>query len=1072
MLQDGRRGCRARSTDHAASAALPILLIALLGTRCTGGGAGPCGADLSPCAGGVCLAGRCEPGTGDADADGLSNADEVVASTDPRNWDTDGDGVADGEEVGPDTAHPRDTDGDGVPDALESARQDSDRDCVPDQADERDDDPHPPADLVTKVNCSRKGVCGAAFALVSSRCDGGAASCDYSLVPGYQGVEDRCDWEDNDCDGQTDEGFALEGIPVGMACPGRGECGPGVVECMEDGTGTRCSTLPGGSLDASVPETCNGRDDDCDGMTDDGMALDGGVLGGPCRAAGTCGAGTVECAPDGGVTCSSGPGGSEDRSAPEVCNGQDDDCDGQTDDDVPVEGNPLDHCKPVGVCATHADKVRLACRDGRPACDFSGVPGYSGKAEALCDGKDDDCDGLQDEDFTWVDGLGGTGAVGQPCGVGACVGGTVACAADGLSAVCSTSGLAKPEECNEADDDCDGFADDGWPKVFALPPILLDPGVPPPRARAALAGCPGGDSLYLYGGVGRIGASGEATDVLGDFWRYDLKAHRFVPIPGPTPGGRSGATLVCDAEGARLFLVAGLPEGSGAAGLWSFSLDFLDWAPIEASVPARGSVGAVFDPDGRTLLVVRADAPEAVVVTVDAPSATPVPVDLPFRRDPAFAGAAGSLFLSGGRDEGGEVRGDLFRVGADGAVSLVGSGLPARARHALAALSDGSLLLVGGEGPDGTPAQEAFLIRPDTGVAQPVGVPLQLPPLLDPALVTTGNGAFLHSGLTPEGRGFRKVLRFDEASGQWTTDLLDATPGPRAGGTLAVLRSRATAFLLGGFAVDVAASFAVNEVWSLGLLDGQFRRLQTEGATPTLIRGAAAADEASGTVFVFGGLDRPPGPDARATATFWRLDPAALVVESLPTAGGPSSRSGHTMVAAGSSGPLIVYGGSEGDTTLGDVWAWTPAASWFPLDAIPHPRSGHAAFWDTALRRMVVVAGDPGGDVAAFDPISRTWTPLVQHPLLLDAGGAAFFDPDSRLLLYLPSSGNEVLQVVLPLDAVPTWSVSKLSVVSFETLSAYDPLGRRALFYGGTEPGGRTLSAAWSLTQTCPGRSK
>ncbi len=1072
MLQGGTTGRGPRWPDVAALTNLAIWLIAVGGIRCGGSGATPCGADLSPCPGGVCLAGRCEPGTGDLDSDGLSNADEVAVGTDPRNWDTDGDGVADGEEVGPDAAHPRDTDGDGLPDVFESARADADRDCVPDQMDGHDDDPHPPADLVTQVNCSRQGVCGAAFALVSSHCEDGVASCDYSLIPGYQEVEDRCDGLDNDCDGQTDGGFALEGIPVGMACPGRGECGPGVVECTEDGTATRCSTWPGGSRDQSVAEVCNGRDDDCDGASDNGLTLDGRGLGEPCVASGTCGPGAVECAPDGNVVCSSGPGGSEDRSAPEVCNGQDDDCDGLTDEDVVVEGNPLDHCKPVGVCATRADKVRLVCQGGTPACDFSGVPGYSGKTEGLCDGKDDDCDGFLDEDFGWADGFGATRTVGQTCGMGACTGGVVVCASDGGSATCSTSGLATPEVCNEADDDCDGDVDDGWPKVFASVPTLLDAGVPPPRTRAALAGCPGGDSLYLYGGVGRIGPSGEALEVLGDFWRYDLKSHRFVPIPGPTPGGRSGATLVCDAGGARLFLVAGVPAGSGFGGLWSFSLDFLDWAPVGVGVPATGSVGATFDPDRGTILVVRADAPEAVVVAVDDPSATPVPVDLPVRRDPAFAGATGSLFVSGGRDDGGEVRGDLFRVDPDGAVVLVGSDLPPRARHALAALADGSLLMVGGEGPDGTATQEAFLIRSDTGVAQPVGAPPQLPPLVDSVLAASGDAAFLHGGLTPKGRGFRKVLRYDAGSGQWTTDSLDVTPGPHAGGTLAVLRSRGTAYLVGGYATDLAATFPVGEVWSWSLLDEQFGRLQTEGEAVTLIRGAAASDEVRGVVYLFGGLDRPPGPDAIETATFQRLDPAVPVVESLPVAGGPSPRSGHTMIAAGSSGMLIVHGGRLGETVLGDVWGWTEAASWFPLDAIPHPRTGHAAFWDGALRRMVVVAGDPGGDLATFDPVSRTWTSLVQHPLLADAGGAAFFDPDSRLLLYVPSSGKEALQVVLPLEAGPTWSVLPLSVVSFESLSAYDPLLRRALFFGGTVPGGRTLSTWWALTQTCPGGSK
>jgi len=64
----------------------------------------------------------------DRDADGLTNAEERLAGTDPGVPDSDGDGFVDGDEVGPDPAAPLDTDGDGTIDALDP---DDDGDGIP-----------------------------------------------------------------------------------------------------------------------------------------------------------------------------------------------------------------------------------------------------------------------------------------------------------------------------------------------------------------------------------------------------------------------------------------------------------------------------------------------------------------------------------------------------------------------------------------------------------------------------------------------------------------------------------------------------------------------------------------------------------------------------------------------------------------------------------------------------------------------------------------------------------------------------------------------------------------------------
>ena len=87
----------------------------------------------------------------------------------------------------------------------------------------------------------------------------------------------------------------------------------------------------------------------------------------------------------------------------ETCNGEDDDCDGLTDADDADDllANDLQPCdEQLGVCAG-ASKPAAACMDGVwTACVAADYPeGYEEGAETLLDGQDNDCDGATDEDF-------------------------------------------------------------------------------------------------------------------------------------------------------------------------------------------------------------------------------------------------------------------------------------------------------------------------------------------------------------------------------------------------------------------------------------------------------------------------------------------------------------------------------------------------------------------------------------------------------------------------------------------------------------------------------------------------
>ena len=161
-------------------------------------------------------------------------------------------------------------------------------------------------------------------------CLGGLIECDgsggtvCSTGPGGsadQSSPETCDAVDEDCDGNTDEGF-----DVGSACEGIGACGAGVNEC-DGADAARCSTDPGGSADESVAETCDSTDDDCDGNTDEGFSV-----GGACDGVGECGAGVYECNGAGAARCSTDPGGSAEESIAEDCDGGDEDCDGIVDE--------------------------------------------------------------------------------------------------------------------------------------------------------------------------------------------------------------------------------------------------------------------------------------------------------------------------------------------------------------------------------------------------------------------------------------------------------------------------------------------------------------------------------------------------------------------------------------------------------------------------------------------------------------------------------------------------------------------------------------------------------------------
>ncbi len=265
-----------------------------------------------------------------------------------------------------------------------------------------------------------------------------------------------CDGVDNNCNGQTDEGVSYFGKKVGATCKGFGACGIGVVECSPELQVAVCSTDAYGSNAQSTPETCNGLDDDCNGQTDEGILYGTVGIGGACVGAGGCAkkVGIVECDQVTGLPiCSSGWGGSAYAGTPETCNGVDDDCNGHIDEGLSQTDNS---CAKLGVCST-ADSVKATCHGGAWQCDYSGVAAYEGATEFSCDGLDNNCDGVTDE--TWANlGLACDGTDSDLC-----ENGKETCSPDKLGTVCGKETIENIKElCNGLDDDCDTLTDEDF----------------------------------------------------------------------------------------------------------------------------------------------------------------------------------------------------------------------------------------------------------------------------------------------------------------------------------------------------------------------------------------------------------------------------------------------------------------------------------------------------------------------------------------------------------------------------------------------------------------------------------
>ena len=314
-------------------------------------------------------------------------------------------------------------------------------------------------------------VAPAGYVLTGGDCNDGNAAV-------HPGAPEVCNLADDNCSGQIDEGVRItffrdaDADGFGASAPTLQACArpAGYAPVNGDCDDANAARHPGAA------ETCNHSDDNCNGAADEGLMTRTFFRDVDGDGYGVTGSTVVDCAQPAGYATQGGDcedtRATRNPGAPERCNGLDDNCNPQIDEN-PVDGQTWYQDADTDGFGRPSGSVVACSAPTTGGVDWVNVDGdcndvldtiHPGADEA-CNGVDDNCNGTVDSDTVWyqdidADGYGKDGVILAHGCPGPAQPPSVANRAGDCNDNNDNQHPGADEVCNSEDDDCDGFTDE------------------------------------------------------------------------------------------------------------------------------------------------------------------------------------------------------------------------------------------------------------------------------------------------------------------------------------------------------------------------------------------------------------------------------------------------------------------------------------------------------------------------------------------------------------------------------------------------------------------------------------
>jgi hypothetical protein len=530
---------------------------------------------------------------------------------------------------------------------------------------------------------------------------------------------------------------------------------------------------------------------------------------------------------------------------------------------------------------------------------------------------------------------------------------------------------------------------------------------------------PGAQHIYVFGGLHDWGTSHE---LLNDLWRIWLQGShnaprgvQRVPVVGPSPSPRAGATLIFDTARDRLVLYGGDASGE----VWTIDPSgAATWTQIAVAggpPPARSGHVAIYDPVGDRMVVFGGiDAAYDYLVdtwALDLATNTwsQIPTtgnpDTGYRSAAAYDPVRHRLVLFGGELNGSGWTWTLpLGPGGDWEAHPSGSTNPGEvAGHTMIYDPQGDRMVLHGNGSTWALALDGPLAWTELADQNPPP-----PPRGEHTAVyaPTDFAMYVIGGSYTDASPAVDVWSYRPDVGLWSAFPILTPPVGRYRG----------AAVFGGEALYTMVAFTGEELWYLNLLGMTWGVDTPANPPPPRIRHTMVRDAADDQLVVFGGVwSSVPRNDVWTIPTY-----GDAWIEAAPAGPAPAPRYDHTAIFDPVRRRLVVFGGRDGSSVFADAWALSvdDPSAWIPLPAYPGPGlHSHVAVYDPVRDRMIVHGGLESVGYAQSQAWALTlggspaWAPLSAPGAPARYDHAAIYDPDEdRLVTFGGDDGDGLLQ--------------------------------------------------------------